>query len=305
MAMPVVTVASGGLPVVDVTAGSARGLPVSEAAAGRGTAVTRVASGGMAVVYDSAAASQWLVRATSLTDPAHIAADMTMINGLVADGDWPSFDMIQFYATQNGAAAPLNMVSASYPATVVGSPPFVADRGYTGVTASATVRLDTPINLSTSPGLKFTQNSAHVSAWVLTDGLEATGPIGSNVSPQATSIFPRQGSNTCIFRVNSNWGSVAASVASPSSIGYWLGNRLNGTTLEGWKDAGLLISAADTSGAPINAGVLSLGHFTAPSTYNGYGQQVALITVGGGLSPAAIARIRNRFRTRLTAVGVP
>lgn len=52
MSMPVVTVASGGIPVVDVTAvPPLTGLPVSEAANGMGTAVTKVAAGGMPVVY--------------------------------------------------------------------------------------------------------------------------------------------------------------------------------------------------------------------------------------------------------------
>jgi hypothetical protein len=49
MATPVNTVASGGLPVTDVTASPAplplMGMPVSEAAAGKGIAVTKVANG--------------------------------------------------------------------------------------------------------------------------------------------------------------------------------------------------------------------------------------------------------------------
>lgn len=54
MAVPVVTVASGGLPVVDVTVSSPKlGLPVSEAANGRGTAVTKVTAPqqGLAVTF--------------------------------------------------------------------------------------------------------------------------------------------------------------------------------------------------------------------------------------------------------------
>jgi hypothetical protein len=53
MAMAVVTVASGGLPVVDVTANghSAIGNVVTEAINGRGTAVTKVTSGGVPVRY--------------------------------------------------------------------------------------------------------------------------------------------------------------------------------------------------------------------------------------------------------------
>jgi hypothetical protein len=52
MATPVVTVASGGLPVVDNTAAAFKsGLPVSEAANGRGIPVTKVANGGLPVMY--------------------------------------------------------------------------------------------------------------------------------------------------------------------------------------------------------------------------------------------------------------
>src|SRR5262245_47798077 len=57
MGMPVVTVASGGLPVVDVTATTAKGLWVTEATNGRGVAVTKVVGKpGLPVVYASFAA---------------------------------------------------------------------------------------------------------------------------------------------------------------------------------------------------------------------------------------------------------
>jgi hypothetical protein len=52
MALPVNTVAAGGLPVVDVTATAPKlGAPVSEAAPGKGTAVTKVASLGVPVTF--------------------------------------------------------------------------------------------------------------------------------------------------------------------------------------------------------------------------------------------------------------
>jgi len=54
MGLAVVTVAAGGLPVVDVTAIAPRtGLPVTEAANGRGVAVTKMTGGkpGMPVVF--------------------------------------------------------------------------------------------------------------------------------------------------------------------------------------------------------------------------------------------------------------
>lgn len=54
MVTPVNTVAAGGIPVVDVTlipAQTKMGLPVSEAAPGKGTAVTKVANLGVPVVF--------------------------------------------------------------------------------------------------------------------------------------------------------------------------------------------------------------------------------------------------------------
>ena len=55
MGKPVVTVAAGGLPVVDVTATTPKmGLPVTEAANGRGLPVTKVANGrGLPVTFVS------------------------------------------------------------------------------------------------------------------------------------------------------------------------------------------------------------------------------------------------------------
>jgi len=47
MALPVVTVVSGGLPVTE----AANGLPITEAANGRGMAVTVVLSGGTPVKF--------------------------------------------------------------------------------------------------------------------------------------------------------------------------------------------------------------------------------------------------------------
>jgi hypothetical protein len=45
MGLAVVSVAAGGLPVVDVTATHKRGLPVTEAANGRGIKITKITGG--------------------------------------------------------------------------------------------------------------------------------------------------------------------------------------------------------------------------------------------------------------------
>jgi hypothetical protein len=78
MALPVVTVASGGLPVVDMTATAPKfATPVTEAANGRGIAVTQVAARGMPVVYAYVGGD---VAPSATLNPA-TASNMTLSNG--------------------------------------------------------------------------------------------------------------------------------------------------------------------------------------------------------------------------------
>jgi len=79
MALPVVTVASGGLPVVDVTAGTPPiGMPVTEATNLRGLAVTKVTGGkpGLPVVYVSASGGQ----VATAWNPADKTAQIVLSN---------------------------------------------------------------------------------------------------------------------------------------------------------------------------------------------------------------------------------
>jgi hypothetical protein len=80
MALPVVTVASGGLPVADNTSGSKIGMPITEAANGYGIAVTKVAGGssGMATVYVSPTGGP--VTAPTTFNPADLL-NVTLSNG--------------------------------------------------------------------------------------------------------------------------------------------------------------------------------------------------------------------------------
>lgn len=77
MSIPVVTVASGGLPVTELAAGK-YGVPVSEATNKFGRAVTKVAAGGMPVVYDTIGIVVPFVGTT--WNPADKTAGMTLTN---------------------------------------------------------------------------------------------------------------------------------------------------------------------------------------------------------------------------------
>src|SRR6266576_6414868 len=93
------------------------------------------------------------------------------LDGLTTDGLFNSdgtssyFDALYIFATQNSATALLNLVSSSFTGTVNGSPAFKANQGFTGVSLSTTVYIDTGFNPTTASSPKFTQNSAHLSGW--------------------------------------------------------------------------------------------------------------------------------------------
>jgi len=82
MATPVVTVASGGLPVIDVTATTPKlGAPVTEAIAGRGIAVTKVASWGTPVTFSTVADYSPPAGAGSTTTMDSAGGEIAMSNG--------------------------------------------------------------------------------------------------------------------------------------------------------------------------------------------------------------------------------
>lgn len=85
MGWPVVTVASGGMPVVDVTATTGRGTPVTEATNKSGAPVTKVTSGGMAVAYETIGIAP--PPAPTTLNPADKDSHITLSgNNLIATG---------------------------------------------------------------------------------------------------------------------------------------------------------------------------------------------------------------------------
>src|SRR5262245_58714994 len=90
-------------------------------------------------------AAQFLARTSGL-DTAHTNAYTALIDGLVADGIWSKLDLLHIYATQDSTNALLNLISSSFTGITHGSPTFTADRGFTGVSGSSTVYIDTQFN---------------------------------------------------------------------------------------------------------------------------------------------------------------
>jgi len=312
MALPVVTVAAGGLPVIDVTATAPRlGLPVTEASNGRGTAVTKVAVNGLPVTFStvpdwpgggstSAEATAFLARTSGLDAP-HTSAYTALIDGLVADGIWAKLDVLHVYATQNSTTAQLNLVSSSFPATLNGPPSFAVNRGYTGVDGSGSVYIATGFGANVGTP-KFTQHSGHISAWSVTDVTSSHVIMGSiTPSISETVIYPKFTDGNSYYRIN---GAGASGVANANGAGHYVAARSSsGTGVQGYKNGS---SVASTSGAssPISTfGFDVLG--TATVGASGSAFQVAMASIGSNLTAGEVTAFYNRLRTYMTAVGVP
>jgi antitoxin component of RelBE/YafQ-DinJ toxin-antitoxin module len=308
--LAVVTTLSGGLPVVDVTATTPKlGLPVTEAV--RGIAVTKVVSKpGLPVTFETAATSaevaQFLTRTSGL-DATHTNAYTALINGLVADGIWAKLDVLHVYATQNQTTALLNLVSTSYNGLALGAtlPTFTADRGFLGgVDAAFSGYIDPVFNPATAVSPKHVRDSAHISAWSLTNLnsiIEVAGAVIA--STWLTGILTRFTDNSAYFYVNTTLNTGAA-VAN--SIGHYIANRSSSSSVEGYKNgASLVINASNPSIAPANLAMFACAYNLSGTGVKTSGNQLAMMSIGASLNTTDATNFYNRLRTYMTTVGVP
>ena len=314
MALAVV-ISPNGIPVS--SAPSPFGLPVVLATNGFGVPVTPVASGGRPV-FDtggtlfgpatSAPVAAFLARTSGL-DTTHINAYTALINGLVSDGVWSKLDVLHIYATQDSTTALLNLVSTSYNGTANGSPSFTADRGFTGVSGSGTVYIDTGFNPITAVSPKYVNNSAHLSAWLPVNtapGYSDNMVMGALSSSTGSKIIPRNTSAQAVLQINqAGSNQVVASLAD--QVGHYLANRSDANNIQGYRNAvSLGTSAASPSGGLCNGSIPVLsGLFTAGPAFAGNPSQVAAASIGSSLSSTDATNFYNRLRTYMTAVGVP
>jgi hypothetical protein len=239
---------------------------------------------------------------TSGLDLTHSTAYTNLICGLVTDGVWSKLDILYIFATQDTTTAQLNLVQTSYPATLHGSPTFTANRGYTGVGGS-TVYIDTGFNPVSAPSPKYVLNSAHMSAWNLTDTPDSTTMGSLNGADQALINIKFSGNNNFYARINdTSAGGNTSGIGS--MIGHWLASRDGSASTGAYFNGSNFFTPLDVSGAIPNVNMYVLGA-NSSGTPTGLNNQQAAITFGGSLVPPDPANLYSRLRTYMTAVGVP
>ena len=273
--------------------------------------------GPVTVTAPSTAYSNFVARTVGL-DSAHQSAYRGLFDGLTADGLFNAdgttnyFDGLYILATQDPAsstAALLNLVSSSYPLTLSASAPaFAVDRGYTGVDASTTVYIDTGFLPNYPATNKVSLNSAHVSAWVVTPSTPSSAGngeiIGSNDAGGYILIWPRQGTSGSVFLMNDT--GYSNYFPCSDATGHWVSNRTGASANAGYRN-GVLVGSPNiaATGVPGNKMAILAANDTSAGYTAGAPYQIAMASMGAGLTPAQITAFYNRLRTYMTAVGVP
>jgi hypothetical protein len=242
----------------------------------------------------STQASTFLARTSGL-NATETNAYCNLINGLVADGIWTSFDAIYVLATNTTTTAALNLVSTSFSLLTVGSPTFTADRGYTGAASAAlNTQFDTTVG-----GRNYTQNSASLWAWTLTN-FSSGGDYGSMLGNTSGSfnirLYPHYSNNEYFWAVND------ALVNGSTNVGHFYGTtRSNSTQATEYVDTTAnLVTAAST--AP--AGTISL-LADNNSGLNPFGGIQSFAAIGSGLNSTQQGQLYARVHTMQTIAGAP
>jgi hypothetical protein len=248
----------------------------------------------------SSQAATFLAKTSGL-DNTHTNAYISLINGVVTDGVWTKLDVFHIYATQDSTTSKLNLVSTSYNGVYGPTPPtFAADRGYTGVTASTLVFIDTGYTPTTSPGAQFTLNSAHLSMWSLTAGVVSSDGVGVNDNSVIDPHYVT--GDVLLASVNCHFGSM--SVPNSDGTGFYIANRSGATAQQLYKNGASVASNSTVTTTLANRNMLTVGNNNAGAGY-GWGGQEAAVTIGSSLSSTDASSLYNRLRTYMTAVGVP
>jgi hypothetical protein len=275
----------------------------------------------------------WALPATldgTVGGSGHVAAYDNLICGLVTDGVWSHLDAIWVPATNvvSGTAtavANLNLISSSFTLTAHGSPTFTANQGYAGQDlASPSNYFDTGYNPSTT-ATNFSQNSAMLLSYHLTNIAPSTGGIALGYSNSGgingSYISPEIGGGGTNGYISLNSGAAFHSAGISSAGGSLVGVRLSGGSTAG-TDVLIYYNGANVSSswnfggsasvavANANLYLLALNLFDTSSVEDGDPNTNAAFAIGGSLTATQVSSsggttgtgLIPRLCTYLTAV---
>lgn len=260
-------------------------------APGTWTALVQTKVGAGQILYETQA---YLARMPVKPSDARTLVIDRFIQRLKDGGIWGKLDAIYLLAAHDAATARLNLKGSNYTLTANGGLTFTADRGYTGNGTNGW--LGTGFRPSIANG-KLQRNSAHIGAWVLTDGLSNSGEIGrSEVTSVDLSLFARNASGSLLARLNDVTYITAANIGD--ARGHSIGNRSGAAARELFKNGAQV--ATDTVASTMWSDK-ELAALRQSSAYSA--REMAAWHFGGSLTATEAAALYAALNEYLVALG--
>lgn len=252
-----------------------------------------------AAIYDPAATALF-ARMTVQPNNTRKSLINSTILSFKSTGIWPKCDAIWVQAAHDAQAARLNWKGDIYNLTAVNAPTFVVDRGYSG--DGSTSLLGTGLTPA-APGLKFVQNSSHVSFYNRTTRAgDASLQMGVFTGATATYLQTRDASNQLNTALNdAGSGPAVVNAANP---GFYALDRLAAGQFLVFKNGSQVGTSVIASSAPDNTAQLGiLAVISSGGTVGFAADQVGFNTIGEGLGPTMEGQLYTIAQTYMTAIG--
>ena len=242
------------------------------------------------------AALALFARMSPTPSPARKVLISQTIAALTIAGVWQKLDMLQVYAADAQANALLNWISSSYNASVVNSPTFTTDRGFTSVSGTSSYVAS---GYTPSSGPKWGQNDHAFGRWM------RTGPGGAGMDfgayETATLRSATIQSDASGVYIVGDSGTAQSVTANP--IGSVVGVRSASGSFDIYKNGAFVtnVSAASRSGTTLE---MFVGAYNFDGVAGTYSQnQIGAVWVGQALNSTEIAALHTALQNYMTGVG--
>lgn len=299
LSKPVIVMETGGKPVVQV---DEQGVPATVVDA-LGQGITLVEAQGTPMVlwnpdgtgYSDIDEDAVLFFEALTTPPTAERQDLynDLIVGLKADDDWDSLDWLLILAAEDGEAGRTNIRNPAKVLAAINSPTFTIDRGYEGDEATSSLAFGEVLDAA---GNSFALNSATIAAWCNEqNGTGGSLPHFSNDGAVRYFLSPRGDGASSQFRMND---ASTALVASATRLGDRFVVREGAAVRRVYLNGNMIVddTIASTSLTASQARLLS-------NTAVFCADRLSAALSGSKLVPAAVARVRARVNTFLSAIG--
>ncbi len=227
-------------------------------------------------------------------------ADKHYINNLIVSGKghgwWNKMDIFYVFAVgTNATDSRLNWKSTSYNATVGVAPTWTA---YQGIQGNGTTQYLTTNYNPSSNGVNFLSTSQSLGVYSRTDSAGGVDIGAYNSCASIASIFIQTSSQIAAYFGTCTSGAPV----NPSSIGFFVGQRSDGSTQKIYKNGVLLNTTTAAGSTVVNTPLYILArNLGGPNAYSTH--QISVAFAGGALTDTEVSYMSADINEYMRSVG--